>query len=225
MHPTPHITLTNLGKSFTTPTGTLEILVGINATIAHEEKVAIIGPSGSGKSTLLALLAGLDTPTTGDITVHHTHLNTLDERALAHYRNNTIGIIFQSFELILPFTVAENVAAPQDIAGRSNPARVQDLIQRVGLTERAHAFPQTLSGGEKQRVAIARALVNNPEIILADEPTGSLDRTTGAAVLELLLEEATREHKTLIIITHDQHIASRMDRVFVLQDKQLNEQT
>ncbi len=220
---TPHVTLRDVGKSFNTPSGPLEILAGINITINREEKIAIIGPSGSGKSTLLSLLAGLDTPTTGDISINGTHLASFDERALAEYRNKSIGIIFQSFELIVPFTVEENISAPLDIAYRSDPGRVHDLIERVGLTERKDAFPHTLSGGEKQRAAIARALINNPDLILADEPTGSLDRVTGATILDLLLEEVAREHKTLIIITHDQEIAARMDRVFVVHDKQLNE--
>jgi ABC-type lipoprotein export system ATPase subunit len=221
----PHIVLTGVGKTFSTPVGTLEILRGVGATVHREEKIAIIGPSGSGKSTLLSLLAGLDKPTSGEILVDGASIGALDERALAHYRNKTIGIIFQAFELIVPFTVEENVSAPLDIARAKDPQRVADLIERVGLAHRRRAYPETLSGGERQRVAIARALVHGPSIVLADEPTGSLDRTTGHAVLDLLLEEVDREHTTLIIITHDQEIAKRMDRVFVLTDKQLIEQT
>jgi ABC-type lipoprotein export system ATPase subunit len=225
MSQTPHIVLSGVGKSFETPTGTLEILRNVGVTIHRQEKVAIIGPSGSGKSTLLSLLAGLDRPTAGEIVVDGANVGTYDERALAHYRNKTIGIIFQAFELIVPFTVEENVSAPLDIARAKDPQRVADLIERVGLAHRRGAYPETLSGGERQRVAIARALVHGPSIVLADEPTGSLDRTTGHAVLDLLLEEVDREHTTLIIITHDQEIAKRMDRVFVLTDKQLIEQT
>lgn len=225
MADTPHIQLTGIGKSFTTPEGTLEILRNLNVDIQREEKVAIVGPSGSGKSTLLSLLAGLDVPTAGDIVIDGAHLATLDEKSLATYRNQKIGIIFQSFELIVPFTVEENIRAPLDISAKVDPVRVHELIQRMGLTERKDAYPQTLSGGEKQRVAIARALVNNPSIILADEPTGSLDRVTGQAVLDLLLEEVSREHKTLLIITHDTDIAERMDRVLTLKDTHLIEKT
>lgn len=218
-----HISLSNITKSFTTKAGPVVILEGLSLEINEGEKVAIVGPSGSGKSTLLSLLAGLDTPTEGTLSVAGVELTTLGERALAQYRNETVGVIFQSFELVVPFTVEENVAAPLDIKGRTDSARVALLLSRVGLSERVDAYPQTLSGGEKQRVAIARALVNSPSIILADEPTGSLDRETGKAVLDLLFEEITREKKTLVVITHDQEIARRMDRVFELRGKQLHE--
>lgn len=218
-----HISLSNITKTFTTKAGPVVILENLNVEIQEGERVAIVGPSGSGKSTLLSLLAGLDVPTHGTIRVAGTELATLKEKTLAQYRNETIGIIFQSFELVMPFTVEENIAAPLDIKGRSDNARVTELLSRVGLTERKNAYPQTLSGGEKQRVAIARALANNPSIILADEPTGSLDRETGKAVLDLLFEEVARQGKTIIVITHDQEIARRMDRVFELREKQLHE--
>ena len=216
-----HITLHDVHKSFPTAGGVVDILKGAHATIDAGEHVAIVGPSGSGKSTLLGLLAGLDTPSTGTVTVHGRDLATLNEREIAHYRNASIGIIFQSFELITPFTVRENIQAPLDIAKKSDPTRVDTLMQRVGLSHRAHADPRTLSGGEKQRVAIARALVAQPPLILADEPTGSLDTTTGAEVFELLLEEVTREKKTLVMITHDRSLAGRMDRILVLRDGML----
>jgi len=223
MNQPSHISLSNITKTFATKAGPVVILEGLNLEINEGEKVAIVGPSGSGKSTLLSLLAGLDTPTEGTLSVAGVELTTLGERALAQYRNETVGVIFQSFELVVPFTVQENVAAPLDIKGRADSARVALLLSRVGLGERVDAYPQTLSGGEKQRVAIARALVNSPSIILADEPTGSLDRETGKAVLDLLFEEITREKKTLVVITHDQEIARRMDRVFELRGKQLHE--
>lgn len=218
-----HISLSNITKSFATKSGPVVILENLNLEIQEGERVAIVGPSGSGKSTLLSLLAGLDVPTQGTIKVAGVEMATLKEKALAQYRNETIGIIFQSFELVMPFTVSENVAAPLDISGRADSARVTELLSRVGLTERKNAYPQTLSGGEKQRVAIARALANGPSIILADEPTGSLDRTTGKAVLDLLFEEVAREQKTIVVITHDQEIAKRMDRVFELREKRLHE--
>ena len=215
--------LRNISKSFGDKTGEFSILENVNAVIYEGEKVAIVGPSGSGKSTLLSLLAGLDIPTGGEILNEGNVMTGLTEKELAHYRNQTIGIIFQSFELVSPFTVKENIEIPLLLSGKNNPTRVDSLIARVGLSERSDFFPRTLSGGEKQRTAIARALVNNPKIILADEPTGSLDRETGNRVLDLLLEGVNKEKKTLIIITHDSTISGKMDRVFEIQDKRLHE--
>lgn len=219
----PIIELRNVSKHFSDDAGNFTILENITITVHEGEKVAIVGPSGSGKSTLLSLFAGLDTPTTGEIIVDGLSLSRLDEQELARYRNETIGIIFQSFELISPFTVKENVETPILLSGEKNTHRVNDLIARVGLSSRSANIPKTLSGGEKQRVAIARALANNPKVILADEPTGSLDRETGKKVLELLLEEIGEEKKTLIIITHDLSIAEKMDRVFEVANKTLHE--
>lgn len=218
-----HVVLAGVTKSFHTPVGTVAVLSGVDARIRRGEHVAIVGPSGSGKSTLLALIAGLDTADAGCVQVGGTNIATLGERDMAQYRNKDIGIIFQSFELVTPFTVEENVSAPLDIAHLRNPERVEALLERVSLTHRRDAYPRTLSGGEKQRVAIARALVNAPALILADEPTGSLDRITGGAVFELLLEEVTREGATLIVITHDHGIAARMDRVLELKEGRLYE--
>jgi putative ABC transport system ATP-binding protein len=152
-------------------------------------------------------------------------ISSVSDKVLAHYRNATMGIIFQSFELIVPFTVTENITAPLDIGGVRNPDRVGTLIERTGLRDRANAYPATLSGGEKQRVAIARALAHNPTLILADEPTGSLDQVTGEIILTLLLDEVTREKKTFIVITHDEAIANKMDRVFRIENKKLYEVT
>jgi putative ABC transport system ATP-binding protein len=219
----PILQLKNVSKTFTDQKEPLTILENVSFSLFEGEKVAIIGPSGSGKSTLLALLAGLDAPTAGEILVRGVPLASHDEKALAEYRNTTIGIIFQSFELVSPFTVRENVETPLLIASKSNDARVTELVNRVGLLERENSFPATLSGGEKQRVAIARALSHEPAIILADEPTGSLDRNTGGKVLELLLEEVSREGRTLVIITHDISIADKMDRVLVVENKTVHE--
>jgi ABC-type lipoprotein export system ATPase subunit len=219
----PILQLKNVSKTFTDQKKPLTILENVSFSLFEGEKVAIIGPSGSGKSTLLALLAGLDAPTSGEILVRGVPLASHDEKALAEYRNTTIGIIFQSFELVSPFTVRENVETPLLIASKSNDARVTELVNRVGLLERENSFPATLSGGEKQRVAIARALSQEPAIILADEPTGSLDRNTGGKVLELLLEEVSREGRTLVIITHDISIADKMDRVLVVENKTVHE--
>ncbi len=223
MSKNPYIIFSKVAKVFATPNGPLEILTDINLEIYENEKVAIIGPSGSGKTTALSLLAGLDRPSSGTITVGGQEISSLSERLLANYRNSTLGIIFQSFELILPFTVSENITAPLDIAGKSNDGRIQELIKSTGLTARSSAYPATLSGGEKQRVAIARALANNPSLILADEPTGSLDQKTGKVLLDLLLKEVEREKKTLVVITHDQAIADKMDRVFKIENKKLYE--
>lgn len=221
----PYITFSQVSKSYDTPTGPIDILTDVNLEIFQREKIAIIGPSGSGKTTALSLLAGLDRPSSGSIIVGTEQISSASDKVLASYRNATMGIIFQSFELIVPFTALENIAAPLDIAGITNTDRITTLLQRVGLTNRAEAFPTTLSGGEKQRVAIARALANNPTLILADEPTGSLDQKTGETILTLLLDEVAREEKTLIVITHDEVIASKMDRVFKIENKTLHEVT
>lgn len=221
----PHIQIHDISKSFQAGTQKITILNHLSARIEYGETVAMIGPSGSGKSTLLSLLAGLDRPDEGEIFVNSQSLATRTEQELATYRNNEIGIIFQSFELITPFTVLENIQAPLDIARRTDPARLEELLSRTGLTARRNAYPRTLSGGEKQRVAIARALANDPALVLADEPTGSLDQHTGQAVMTLLLEEVRRTSKTLVLITHDTALAQRMDRSFEFRDGALHEIT
>lgn len=218
------IVINNVSKEFQTNSGTLQILKEVSFSVRKGEKVAIIGPSGSGKSTLLSLIAGLDTPTSGEIFVQNKNIAQLTERERSLFLNTDVSIIFQSFELIMPFTVRENVHAPLDI--RSVPIeekKVDDVIANVGLTHRVETLPYTLSGGEKQRVSIARALASEAEVILADEPTGSLDRHTGDTVLELLLDQVNTHKKTLLIITHDSSIAEKMDRVFVINDGQLTE--
>lgn len=218
--------LTDVRKEFATRLGKLLILDGISCTINKGEKVAIIGPSGSGKSTLLSLIGLLDTPTSGSITIDGVLVGSLDEVEQARLRNQQIGFIFQSFELISPFTVEENIAAPLEIGDKDvSTHELTQLIDKLGLRDRRHAMPQTLSGGEKQRVAIGRALMNKPALILADEPTGSLDRATGEKVLSLLIDAVLAVNATLLIITHDESIAERMDRVFELREKTLHERT
>jgi len=213
-----------VSKSFNTSRGQLQILDQVSCVVKKGENVAIIGPSGSGKSTLLSLIGLLDTPTSGTIEVAGVEIGSLSEREQAAFRNKYIGFIFQSFELISPFTARENIAAPLEIGEREvSEGDLSNLLENLGLTERQNALPQTLSGGEKQRVAIGRALVNQPALILADEPTGSLDRVTGEKVLSVLLEAVEHAHATLIIITHDESIAERMDSVFELRDKTLHE--
>jgi putative ABC transport system ATP-binding protein len=213
-------------KQFQTPQGPLTIIEHVSFSIQNGEKVAIIGPSGSGKSTLLSLIGLLDTPTSGSITIAGTNINTLSEPEQARFRNEHIGFIFQSYELIAPFTVTENIEAPLEIGGTArNPELTKVLIDGMGLSDRKDVLPYTLSGGEKQRVAIARALIHNPTLILADEPTGSLDTETGRRVLELLLERVAGSGKTLIVITHDEMVASRMDRVLEIRDRGVYERS
>ncbi len=199
----------------------VEILEEVDLEIYEGEKIAIVGPSGSGKSTILSLIAGLDKPISGEVIVNGKNVNRMHEKDLAKYRNEDIGVIFQSFELILPFTVLENVQAPQEIKRDINKSRVENLLDEVSLKHKINSAVTNLSGGEKQRVAIARALANNPRIILADEPTGSLDRQTGKHVLELLVNLATTEKRSLIMITHDEEIAKQMDKIYLLKNKKL----
>lgn len=217
------LTLKNVAKSFTVNGESVVILRDVNLEIKKGERVAIIGPSGSGKTTLLSLMAGLDTPDSGEVIVQGAHLNTFDEKALAHFRNETLGVVFQTFELVAPFTALENVCTPLEIAGIRDTTRGETLLSRVALSERQAALPATLSGGEKQRVAIARALVRHPAVVLADEPTGSLDRVTGSRILELLLEQVAESGATLVVITHDTELSEKMDRVFELRDQTLHE--
>lgn len=222
----PVLTVSEVGKSFVTPQGTISILEHTSFTVYEGEKVAIVGPSGSGKSTLLSLIGLLDTPTTGMVAIDGVDTRNLSEDELARLRNERIGFIFQAFELIAPFTVTENISAPLEIAGNEiRKEHIETLISEVGLEKRSEALPFTLSGGEKQRVAIARALANHPNLILADEPTGSLDRETGEKVLSLLLDAVDVHGKTLVIITHDASVAARMDRVFEIRDKAVHERS
>jgi putative ABC transport system ATP-binding protein len=220
----PILKLHKVSKSFATSSGALSILEEISLCVMPGEKVAIIGPSGSGKSTLLSLLGLLDTPTQGEICIDGEDISTLTENEMAKFRNENIGFIFQSFELISPFTVSENILAPLEIGNKkTSKESLTDILTEVKMLERADALPHTLSGGEKQRVSIARALIHKPKLILADEPTGSLDRDTGERVLKLLLKSVQDYGATLIIITHDESIAARMDRIFEIKNKTVYE--
>lgn len=215
------VELKAISKSFEENGQKTEILKNLDLEVFEGEKVAIIGPSGSGKSTILFILAGLDTPDSGEVWVNGKPISKMQEKDLALYRNKDIGFIFQSFELILPFTVRENISAPLDIAKIKNEEKVRSLINAVMLEKKSDGAVTNLSGGEKQRVAIARALSNNPTLILADEPTGSLDALTGKNVLKILIDLTTKENKTLLLITHDINIAKMMDKVYLLKDKKL----
>lgn len=195
------------------------ILDDISFEIHNVQRVAIVGPSGSGKSTLLGLIAGLDRPTSGTILLGGADITTMPERALAHYRREKIGYIFQSFHLIPTLTALENVAVPLEL-GREPSAkpRAAELLKAVGLGDRLHHYPVQLSGGEQQRVAVARAFACRPPFLLADEPTGNLDSATGQQVIDLLLDLHREHGATLVLVTHDHHLASRMDRIITLRD-------
>jgi putative ABC transport system ATP-binding protein len=198
---------------------TLTVLDGVSLDVASGETVAVAGPSGSGKSTLLGLVAGLDTPSSGTIVVAGVEVTRLGEAALARFRRETLGYVFQSYHLIPTLTAAENVGVPLDLAGvAGTPARVAELLAGVGLADRGHHYPAQLSGGEQQRVALARAMALDPPLLLADEPTGNLDSATGAAIIDLLFALNRERGTTLLLVTHDATLAARADRVVSLRD-------
>jgi len=208
----------NLGKTVPTPVGELVVLEGISFTVMAGQSIAIVGASGSGKSTLLGLLAGLDQPSSGQITLEGLELAELDEDQLAALRALRVGFIFQSFQLLPSLNALENVMLPLELAGQSG-ARQQAhaLLERVGLDQRLHHYPRQLSGGEQQRVAIARAFACKPAILFADEPTGNLDQGTGANIIELLFEINREQGTTLLLVTHDPKLAGPCDLTLELQ--------
>jgi putative ABC transport system ATP-binding protein len=197
----------------------LTILDGVTLDVAAGEFLAITGPSGSGKSTLLGLIAGLDRPTAGTITVAGRDLGRLDEDALARLRRDLIGYVFQSFHLIPTLTALENVAVPLELAGAPDAlGRARGLLDEVELGDRVRHYPAQLSGGEQQRVAIARAFANRPALLLADEPTGNLDSATGGQIIDLLVARNRELGSTLILVTHDPALAKHADRIVELRD-------
>jgi putative ABC transport system ATP-binding protein len=213
------IELRGVSKTVPSGTGSLTILHPIDLAIEAGRVVAITGPSGSGKSTLLGLLAGLDAPSSGHVILDGVDITTLGEDELAQLRGTRIGFVFQFFHLLPSLTAFENVLVPMEIAGIPKAApRAKELLEEVGLSDRAHHYPSQLSGGEQQRVAIARALANNPPILLADEPTGNLDSTTGQSVIQLLLDVNRTRRTTLVLVTHDQELAAVADVVVALRD-------
>ncbi len=202
----------------------LAVLRNVSFSIPQGSFIAIVGPSGSGKTTLLGLLAGLDTPTRGSVTVEDVDLAALDENARARLRGEKVGFVFQTFQLIPTLTALENVQVPLELRGSPGAAeRASELLDRVGLSERANHFPAQLSGGEQQRVAIARAFANNPKILFADEPTGNLDGTTGARILELLQTLNSQSGSTIILVTHDANLAAKASRIIRLSDGEVVE--
>jgi putative ABC transport system ATP-binding protein len=197
----------------------ITILDDLTIEIPDKQRVAIVGPSGSGKSTLLGLIAGLDRPTSGSIALNGVEISAMRESALARFRRDHIGYIFQSFHLIPTLTALENVLVPLELAGmRTAQDRATELLNTVGLGERLHHYPVQLSGGEQQRVAVARAFACYPPILLADEPTGNLDSATGQHVMQLLQSLHRDYGTTLVLVTHDHTIASSMERVIALRD-------
>lgn len=214
-----------LSKHITSGDGTLRILTDLNLQVPAGERLAIIGSSGSGKSTLLGLLAGLDTPTAGKVLINAQDIGLLDEDGRAAVRGRHMGFVFQSFQLLPSLTALENVMLPLQLAGNDD-ARGLALaaLTRVGLDHRLTHYPKQLSGGEQQRVAIARAFAPGPQILFADEPTGNLDAVTGHKIIELLFELNAEAGTTLILVTHDDELATRCQRVLRLQGGKLQEE-
>ena len=211
--PEPIIAVERVTKQVKDSTGTLTILHEIDFDLQPRESVAIVGASGSGKSTLLAIVAGLDTPTSGTVRVCGVDLFALDEDARAAVRGERLGFVFQSFQLLANLTALENVMLPLELQGRHDArALATDMLRRVGLAERLRHYPKVLSGGEQQRVALARAFVMRPAVLLADEPTGSLDFATGETVMALMFELNREAGTALVLVTHDRSIAARCDR-------------
>lgn len=212
------IAVRHLSKSVTDSSGTIDILRDIDFELRRGETVAIVGASGSGKSTLLSVVAGLDTPSTGTVLVDGHDLFALDEDQRAALRAEKVGFVFQSFQLLGNLTALENVMLPLEIAGRRDAREAAvHMLQRVGLGERLGHYPKVLSGGEQQRVALARAFVMRPAVLLADEPTGSLDFATGEKVMALMFELNREQGTTLVLVTHDRGIAQRCERRITIE--------
>ena len=215
------IELLNITKTYRMGEETIHALSGIDLTIAEGEFVALIGPSGSGKSTLLHIIGGLDSPTSGKVTIAGQDLSKASDKELSRYRNQSVGFVFQTFNLHPTYTALENVALPLIFSRMPRPKRLElarEALETVGLAERASHHPNQLSGGERQRVSIARALVVQPKLILADEPTGNLDSKTGARIIELLARLNREKGLTLLLVTHDLDIASNAPRTLFLRD-------
>jgi putative ABC transport system ATP-binding protein len=214
----PIISVEHVYKSVSDSTGTLDILRDIDFSLAPRETAAIVGASGSGKSTLLSIIAGLDTPTRGAVRLDGTDLFAMDEDARAALRARKVGFVFQSFQLLGNLTALENVMLPLELAGRKDARKsAAEMMARVGLSQRLGHYPRVLSGGEQQRVALARAFVVQPAVLLADEPTGSLDFATGETVMELMFDLNREQGTTLVLVTHDSAIATRCQRRITIE--------
>ncbi len=211
-----------LSKEVSSPEGSLTILNDVSFTIRKGESVAVVGPSGAGKSTLLALLAGLDLPTRGHVVLNGANLSDLDEDGRARVRADSVGFVFQSFHLVPSLNALENVMLPLELAGQADARKAaRKIIDKVGLADRWSHYPAQLSGGEKQRVAIARAFATEPAVLFADEPTGNLDSRTGETIMELMFELNRSSSTTLVLVTHDNNLAERCDRILALDTGRL----
>ena len=218
------LSATQVSKTVNGPDGRLTILDGVSLSVDKGASLAIVGASGSGKTTLLGLLAGLDTPTSGSISLAGQCLDSMDEEARARVRRQRVGFVFQSFHLLPALTAEENVMLPLELEGGSDArARARAVLQEVGLGARLHHFPHQLSGGEQQRVALARAFVHGPQVLFADEPTGNLDQRTGGAVGDLLFRLNQERATTLVLVTHDPRLAARCARTLQLSEGRIVE--
>jgi putative ABC transport system ATP-binding protein len=224
----PIIEIKDVWKTYTMGDNILHVLKGVNLTIHKKEFIAILGPSGSGKSTLMNQIGVLDIPTRGKVLLDGHDISTLDESELAKIRGQKIGFIFQQFNLIPTLSALENVLLPtlfQDDSKEEQKERAMMLLTRMGLADRTHHKPSELSGGQQQRVAIARALINDPDIILADEPTGNLDSASGKDVMKMLTDLHHNEGKTIILVTHDTHLINYSKRTIYLKDGEIEKIT
>ena len=210
------IVVNRLCKQVSDASGVLDILDDVSFTVLQGQSLAITGASGSGKSTLLGLLAGLDQPSSGEVQLLGQSLSLLNEDGRAAFRARNVGFVFQSFQLLPNLNAIENVMLPLELAGAPAEEPARQMLLRVGLGARLYHYPSTLSGGEQQRVSIARAFVQRPVLLFADEPTGSLDETTGSTIIDLMFELAKQQNTTLVLVTHDPSLAARCDRQLVL---------
>ena len=223
----PQLELVDLRKGYEEGGRAHVVLDGASARVSAGERVAILGPSGSGKSTLLNLISGIDRPDSGSVRIAGVDLTALTEVERTRFRRRHIGFVFQFFNLLPTLTVLENLLLPIELKGTARDgerSRAHDLLERVGLADRADTFPDRLSGGEQQRVALARAIVHDPELVLADEPTGNLDEEMASKVSDLLAELVRGERRTLLVVTHSRSLAARMDRVLRLHHGKLVEE-
>ncbi len=217
----PHLTASDLRRSFQIGRTRIDVLRGISLEISRGETVFFCGASGAGKTTLLYTVAGLERPEAGKVHFEETDIYAMGSDSLASLRNRRMGFVFQSYFLLPELTALENVTLPAMMGGRARESEAAALLKRVGLGDRMHHLPSELSGGEQQRVAIARSLINDPTILFADEPTGNLDSHTGSSIIDLLLGVAREDRRTLLVVTHDENLALRGDRVLRIEDGQI----